>query len=111
MSGPPRRARPCDGWPRFTFRPEAQMNTTRSGAWVGALTFALLLAGATPALAQQGTVAGRVTEAAGGTPIPAAQVSIVGTNLGGLTDADGRHQIRGAPASPTIRSTSSTASG
>ena len=37
------------------------MNTTRSGAWVGALTFALLLAGATPALAQQGTVAGRVT--------------------------------------------------
>ena len=51
--------------------------------------------------AQQGTantLSGRVTEQGSGTPVPEAQVFIVGTTLGGRTNAEGRYTIRGVPA-------------
>ena len=51
-------------------------------------------------LAQQattGTLTGRVTDAATGQPVPAAQVSIVGTNVGTVSNDQGQFTIRGAP--------------
>jgi TonB-linked SusC/RagA family outer membrane protein len=73
------------------------MHFTRSHAWLGALTLALLLGSSAAAQAQQATVTGRVTEAGSGTPISDAQVFIVGTNLGGLTNQDGRYLLRNVP--------------
>ena len=73
------------------------MDFTRSRTWLGALSFALLIGGAAAAQAQQASVTGRVTEAGSGTPIPDAQVFIVGTNLGGLTNQDGRYNLRNVP--------------
>ena len=42
-----------------------------------------------------GVVSGRVTDAASGAPVPAAQVQIVGTTRGGVTADDGRYRIAG----------------
>jgi TonB-linked SusC/RagA family outer membrane protein len=70
---------------------------TRSRAWLGAMSLGLLLGGAAAAQAQQATVTGRVTEAGAGTPISDAQVFIVGTNLGGLTNQEGRYILRNVP--------------
>jgi TonB-linked SusC/RagA family outer membrane protein len=57
---------------------------------------------ATPAAAA--TVSGRVTEANSGRPLPNAQVGIVGTRLGAVTNADGRYTIVNVPDGPqTIR--------
>lgn len=66
---------------------------------------ALLLALAGAGRAQQaGTVTGQVKEAATDRAISSAQVVVVGTNLGTLTNADGRYSIRGVPArSITLR--------
>ena len=47
--------------------------------------------------AQQGTITGRVTDAQSGQPLSAAQVFIQGTNIGGLTNADGRFLILNVP--------------
>jgi TonB-linked SusC/RagA family outer membrane protein len=57
---------------------------------------ALLLVGAGSLGAQgtQGSISVRVTEAAGGRPLDQAQVVIVGTTLGGLTNAEGRFTFR-----------------
>ncbi len=44
---------------------------------------------------QQGSVSGRVTDAASGAPIGAAQVAIVGTTLGAQTNMEGQYTIRG----------------
>ena len=54
--------------------------------------------------AQQGTVTGRVTDAGTGQPISAVMVSVVGTNVGGQTNADGRYTLRGVnPGTVTLR--------
>jgi TonB-linked SusC/RagA family outer membrane protein len=45
--------------------------------------------------AQSGRVEGRVTDASTGQPVPAAQVAVIGTTLGRLTDAEGRYAIAG----------------
>jgi TonB-linked SusC/RagA family outer membrane protein len=74
------------------------MHFTRSRAWFGALSLALLLGSTAAAQAQQASVTGRVTEAGSGSPISDAQVFIVGTNLGGLTNQDGRYTLRNVPA-------------
>lgn len=58
-----------------------------------------LMAGATTAAAQTGSVAVTVVEA-GGRPVFQAQVSVVNTNLGGVTGADGKVLIRGVAAGP-----------
>jgi TonB-linked SusC/RagA family outer membrane protein len=73
------------------------MYFTRSRAWLGALSLALLLGSTAAAQAQQASVTGRVTETGSGTPISDAQVFIVGTNLGGLTNQDGRFVLRNVP--------------
>jgi TonB-linked SusC/RagA family outer membrane protein len=73
------------------------MDFTRSRAWLGALSLALLLGSTAAAQAQQASVTGRVTEAGSGSPISDAQVFIVGTNLGGLTNQDGRYVLRNVP--------------
>src|SRR5215204_1017413 len=46
----------------------------------------------------RGTVSGRVTDAVSSAPVPAAQVRVVGTTLGALTDAQGNYTIRGVAA-------------
>jgi TonB-linked SusC/RagA family outer membrane protein len=45
-----------------------------------------------------GTVTGRVTDAASGTPLANTTVRVVGTQLGGLTGEDGNYTLRGIPA-------------
>ncbi len=43
----------------------------------------------------QGSITGRVSDAANGQPIPLAQVSVVGTSLGAQTNAQGQYTLRG----------------
>lgn len=47
---------------------------------------------------QQGSITGRVTDAASGQPIGAAQIAVVGTTLGAQTNTDGQYTIRGVNA-------------
>jgi TonB-linked SusC/RagA family outer membrane protein len=47
---------------------------------------------------QSGVVTGVVTDATSGQPVPAAQISVVGTNIGAITNEAGRYTIRGVPA-------------
>ena len=54
--------------------------------------------------AQQGTVTGRVTDAGSGQPVASAQVRVVGTNLGALTNQEGVYTLRGVPlGTATVR--------
>ncbi len=56
---------------------------------------------ALPAVAaaqQPGVVTGLVTDATSGQPVPAAQLSVVGTNIGAITNEAGRYTIRGVPS-------------
>jgi TonB-linked SusC/RagA family outer membrane protein len=48
--------------------------------------------------AQVGTITGRVTAVENGSPVADAQVSIVGTQMGGIVTAEGRYTIRNVPA-------------
>ena len=74
------------------------MQFTRSRAWIGVLSLGLLLgSGTAAAQAQQASVTVRVTEAGSGSPISDAQVFILGTNLGGLTNQEGRFNLRNVP--------------
>ena len=57
-----------------------------------------LFASVAAAQSTQGTINVRVTEAAGGQPIDQAQVLVVGTTLGGLTNSSGAFVLRGVPA-------------
>jgi len=50
--------------------------------------------------AQQGTLTGKVTDARSGAPISAAQVFVVGTQVGTLTDANGNYRIASLSAGP-----------
>src|SRR5256885_12515302 len=56
------------------------------------------------ALAQQGTITGKVTDQATNAPVPSAQVQIVGTTRGALTSDQGVYTLRGvAPGPVTLR--------
>jgi hypothetical protein len=59
---------------------------------------AFALAGPAQAAAQVGTVTGSVTAASTGQPINGAQISIEGTRLGSLSNANGRYLITRIPA-------------
>ncbi|MFI5257100.1 MAG: SusC/RagA family TonB-linked outer membrane protein [Gemmatimonadales bacterium] len=59
-------------------------------ALLGALAFCRV-----DAQASQGTVTGRVTDAASGQPIASAQVNLVNTSIGALTNDQGQYTIRG----------------
>ncbi|MGZ8376423.1 MAG: SusC/RagA family TonB-linked outer membrane protein [Gemmatirosa sp.] len=50
---------------------------------------------------QQATITGRVTDAVSGQPIVAAQLNVVGSNLGTQTNAAGQYTIRGVRPGPT----------
>ena len=53
---------------------------------------------------QQGSITGRVTDAASSQPIAAVQVNVVGTNIGGQTNTDGQYTLRGvSPGSVQVR--------
>lgn len=56
------------------------------------------------AAAQQTSITGRVTDVATGQPIPGAQVSIVGTQIGTQTNAEGNYTIRNlTPGAVSVR--------
>jgi TonB-linked SusC/RagA family outer membrane protein len=69
----------------------------RSSA-VGAMSAALLAITAAVSAAQQGTLTGTVTAAAGGTPLQEARVLIVGTSFSVATGPDGKYIMRRVPA-------------
>ena len=60
---------------------------------------ALLLAVpvALQAQAATGTIRGKVTEASSGRGLPDAQISVVGTRIGGLSQSSGEYTISGVP--------------
>jgi len=62
-----------------------------------ALGAALLMVPST-AQAQQGTVAGSVTDASSGETLPGATVQIVGLDIGTATDSEGEFRLTGVPA-------------
>jgi TonB-linked SusC/RagA family outer membrane protein len=72
---------------------------------VQAAFFGALVAGVAAAQTpQQGTITGRVTDAATGQPVSAAQVNVVGTTLGTQATQDGQYTIRGVnPGSVEVR--------
>ena len=72
---------------------------------VQAAFFGTLVAGVAAAQTpQQGTITGRVTDAATGQPVSAAQVNVVGTTLGAQANQDGQFTIRGVnPGSIEVR--------
>jgi TonB-linked SusC/RagA family outer membrane protein len=75
------------------------MARMRGAGLVASLAVALgLLLPAQPAFAQTGTVEGQVTSASTGEPISAVQVSMVGTDIGTMTDLDGRFVLINVPA-------------
>src|SRR5437867_1486252 len=64
----------------------------------------LLCAGAAVAAAQRtGSVRGTVTDAVTGRPVDGAQVTVVGTEIGTLTNAAGQFQFNVQPGSITLR--------
>lgn len=80
-----------------------------TGSFGGALALALVcmlaLVPGGAALAQgqpAAAITGRVTDAATGQPVAAAQVGLVGTTLGAQTNAEGQYTIRGAGAGPAV---------
>jgi len=66
----------------------------RHRGWLSLIALVL-----TPAVihAQQGSITGRVTEAASEKVIDQAQVNVVGTSFGAITNSDGKYTIRGVP--------------
>lgn len=72
------------------------MSFHRTGRGLGpalALALGLLLSVPGAVQAQQGTVVGQVVDGRTGAPVAGAQVVVVGTQLGSLTDRDGRYRI------------------
>jgi TonB-linked SusC/RagA family outer membrane protein len=63
-----------------------------------AIALFLNLAAATSALAQSGSISGRVTARASGAPLGDVRVTIVGSTQSATTNADGRYAIRGLRA-------------
>ncbi len=81
-------------------RTSTVVRTLARAAFVGTLA-AGCLAAQTP---QQGTITGRVTDAANNQPVAAAQVNIVGTTLGTQANQEGQFTIRGvAPGTVEVR--------
>jgi len=61
------------------------------------ITAALCASRLAAQVAPAASIAGRVTDAQSGQPIPGAQVRIASTNLGAVTGDDGRYVVRAAP--------------
>ena len=75
---------------------QLSVRALRPWAFLGVLALAFF---ASPLSAQEvGNIQGRVTDAASGAPIVGAQVNIVGTRLGNITNNDGFYFINSVPA-------------
>src|SRR4029079_8390418 len=78
---------------------ERRVRTSRSLV----MSLMALVLFSTSALAQTRRISGRVTEEGNNQPVSSATVTLVGTTLGAITDADGRFSFN-APAGPsTVR--------
>jgi TonB-linked SusC/RagA family outer membrane protein len=71
--------------------------------WIGRsiaafAAFGLLIASPALAEAQQGTITGRVVDGRTGAPVPSAQIQVVGTQLGTLSDREGNFRIANVSA-------------
>lgn len=64
---------------------------------LSALLFAGVAGAASPVLAQEGAVTGRVTAAGSGNPLSGAQVFVAGTNVGTISGDDGSYRLTGVP--------------
>ena len=73
------------------------MNTMRLRRLCGFALFAALASLAAPLAAQQGSVAGRVTDKVSSQPIQGAQVILSGTNLQAITNNEGSYRIDHVP--------------
>jgi iron complex outermembrane receptor protein len=72
--------------------------------WYGAALAVIAFAPAMAPGQQTATVTGHVTEAGAQTPVPSAQIVVVGTNLGTVTRDDGSYRISGVqPGQVVIR--------
>src|SRR5687767_15195282 len=75
---------------------ESNMRSNRLRPWHLAAVIPLLLSvGAEAALAQSGTITGRLTDGRTGGPIDQGHVRVIGTALGAETNANGEYTIRG----------------
>ena len=88
----------------LTHAKDSYMRTVRSATLLLAL---LLVFAAAPAHAQQGTVAGTVTDASSGQPLPDVQVQVLsgGQSGGSLTNQAGRFSVATAPGTATVIAT------
>ena len=83
------------------------MGTTNRRTCLVLLGLGALVGGVTaPTYAQQGSVAGQVTDQATGTPLAGARVTVQGTSLVTSSNAEGRYTLRNVPAGAvTVRAT------
>jgi TonB-dependent SusC/RagA subfamily outer membrane receptor len=70
----------------------------RHSRWSVLLCGAVLTLSCRAAAQERGTIAGRVLDEATGRPLASAQVTVAGTNLGTLTNQQGRYRIASVPA-------------
>ncbi len=71
-------------------------------ALYAAALFSVGISSPTMAQTPQGTITGVTRDSANGQPVAAAQVTIVGTTIGALSNAEGQYIIRGVPAGPVV---------
>lgn len=90
--------RSSPGWRLPGFLPPSRFVPFSRRAVVG--VFAFLIPAALHA--QNGTVVGRVTDAATTSPIAAVQIVVEGTTLGGTSGTDGRYRLVNVPAGPHV---------
>ncbi len=64
---------------------------------VGTIGLVIVLLFSVPAFAGLGKIAGKITDAKTGDPLPGAQVQIVGTSMGAAADENGRYFILNVP--------------
>jgi TonB-linked SusC/RagA family outer membrane protein len=76
------------------------VRTLAQAAFLGTLAVGT----ATAQTPQLGTITGRVTDASNGQPVSAAQIGVVGTNIGTQATSDGQYTLRGvAPGTLELR--------
>jgi TonB-linked SusC/RagA family outer membrane protein len=74
------------------------MSLVRLRAWITGVAPVLLLIGGATAASAQGSITGRVTDAASGQPVAEARILVIGTNTFAVTNAEGRYTLRNVSA-------------
>ncbi len=80
-----------------------RMERSRRFGLCGLVVLAVAVLSAAPATAQEGSITGRVTDAADNESLLGAQVFVVGTARGALTNANGGYTLRLPPGTYTVR--------